>query len=103
MIKTLKIDSTQDGIRVVIRSDSSRGVRDDLIALVGRGNLQSRVLLATVRDAGTMVDTIEAELDVADAASISRVGHWIGNPSDEQRTLINFADLVLAGKGISLS
>jgi hypothetical protein len=89
MKKTLLIQSTIDGIRMSI------GIKNELLAMFGRGNLQIRMLLEALASVERSFDLYEVELEILldekDAAGIKRVGHWLDKRTPAQQALFVYA------------
>jgi hypothetical protein len=91
MIKTLHIDSVIEGIRLRMKQETNNGTKVDFIATFGRGNLQVRLMLESLASIERSLDLFDVELvveiDLADATSIKRVGHWIDKRTPAQQAL----------------
>lgn len=92
MAKTLHIDSSIiEGICFRMKTETGNGLNVDFIATFGRGNLQTRLMFEALASIERSLDLYDVELvveiEMADAASIKRVGHWIDKRTTAQQAL----------------
>ena len=97
MIKTLRIESIPEGIRLAIITEYSNAKKNDHLAtfggLSGFSNLHARMLLAAMAQSDDLIDTVDIELTEALAATIARVGHWMQELRPAQASLVHAASM----------